>query len=347
MHQTTQGLVVIIHTQDCIGERFANVQNPILSRDWRGALERNRHQRQGRIVCAHSIANDHANRLRPDPPVRIVLPSSEHELNQKPSQKIQVTSLCKSIQDVASSPIHFSVEKGALYQYDVEDAANTKSMSQGTSTSLSDGLLENESILGPKAKICLATVLSYSLLDFCGEPWFPGGWTRDGIYLLRYGQRLSLRPALIARVAQEATAPTSSIMNDVRLLYHGILLMEIFRQEALPIDLCRSKEMSVDDLREFARKEFASMEESWDVCERYKQSVEACIEGMVLGDESEDEEAFAAAFCQNVIDPLETDYMSLWENKDLDEVVSELQMPIVKPPPRAPKPAQLQVSHRS
>ncbi|KAF2820232.1 hypothetical protein CC86DRAFT_118556 [Ophiobolus disseminans] len=230
--------------------------------------------------------------------VQIVLPDSNKQFSSAASRRIPILSLCTSIQNVTLSPLHLCVERGALYQQSRSSKATTKILSQGVSTSLSYGLLENETELDMKGRICLGTVLPYSLLDFCGEPWFPDGWTRDGIYLLRHGQLLSLRPALVTRASNEGNSISSvTVTNDLRLLYHGILLMEIFRQEALPINLSLNKAADVDDLGDFARKEFAAIEPSWDVCERYKQSVEVCIEGLVLGEECDDAEAFARTSC--------------------------------------------------
>jgi hypothetical protein len=282
-------------------------------------------------------------RQSPSPPIPIILPDVEGQVLQV-SQATQVLSLCTSIQDATESAIHLSVEKGALYQHIVSGAACARMTTQSISESLSRGLLQNETELDIKSKICLATVLSYALLDFCGEPWFPCGWTKDGIHLLRHGQVLYLRPALIAQVSTRTTSTASTTTNDLRLLYHGILLMEIFLQDALTIDLRQDRGLGVEELRLLTRKEFDAMEGKWDVYERYKQSVESCIAGIMVGEGLNDDEAFAMSFCQSVVDPLEADYMSLWDNRDLDEVVSELEMPIVTPPPRAPKPKHFKVS---
>ena len=62
-----------------------------------------------------------------------------------------------------------------------------KGFENGESVSLAEGFFGNETELDIDGKLCLAVVLSYSLLDFCVEPWFPDGWTKNGIYLLQYG----------------------------------------------------------------------------------------------------------------------------------------------------------------
>jgi hypothetical protein len=282
-------------------------------------------------------------RRSPSPPASINLPDVEDQVLHV-SKATQVLSLCTSIQDTTESAIHLSVERGALYQHIVSGAACTLMATQGISESLSRGLLQNETELDIKSKICLATVLSYALLDFCGEPWFPCGWTKDGIHLLRHNQVLYLRPALIAQVPTRFTSTASATTNDLRLLYHGILLMEIFLQDALTINLRQDSGLGVEELRGLAREEFEAMEGKWDVYERYKQAVEVCIEGIIVGDGLSNDEAFAMSFCQSVVDPLEADYTSLWGSRDLDKVVSELEMPIVTPPPRAPKPKHFKVS---
>lgn len=123
--------------------------------------------------------------------------------------------------------------------------------------------------------------------------------------------------------------------------------MEIFWQETLPIDLGPGKDMNVSELRDLALKEFEAMKMKWSVSERYRQSVEACLEGIEDEDALGDGESFTRAFCQRIISPLETDYTSLWGNRDPDDVISELKLSSVKrkrPPPGAPKPAHFQVS---
>jgi hypothetical protein len=72
-----------------------------------------------------------------------------------------------------------------------------KGLEDGESVSLAEGFFGNETELDIKGKLCLAVVLSYALLDFCVDPWFPDGWTKNGIYLLQYGGHLLLRPILV------------------------------------------------------------------------------------------------------------------------------------------------------
>jgi hypothetical protein len=224
-----------------------------------------------------------------------------------------------------------------------------KGLEGGESVSLAEGFFGNETELDINGKLCLAVVLSYSLLDFCVEPWFPDGWTKNGIYLLQHSGHLLLRPNLVTylRPTPKCSQP-SSVSDDLKLLFHGILLIEIFKQAPLPLQMNLGKDIDIDDLRKMARKEFDTVK--WGVCERFRQAVEACIEGD-QGDQldtpEDPKESFVTTFCTRVINPLETDFTSLWGDRDPDQVLSELKLPSIKrkkPPPRGPKPVHLKVS---
>ena len=224
-----------------------------------------------------------------------------------------------------------------------------KGLEDGESVSLAEGFFGNETELDINGKLCLAVVLSYSLLDFCVEPWFPDGWTKNGIYLLQYSGHLLLRPILVTHLCPTPKcSQPSRVSGDLKLLFHGILLMEIFKQAPLPLQMNLGKDIDFSDLRKMARKEFDAVK--WGVCERFRQAVEACIEGDQGGqlDTPEDpEESFATTFCTRVINPLETDFTPLCGDRDPDQVLSELKLPSIKrkkPPPRGPKPVHLKVS---
>ncbi|ORY04779.1 hypothetical protein BCR34DRAFT_54540 [Clohesyomyces aquaticus] len=282
----------------------------------------------------------------PEPQVRMVLPNTSDQIGDRVSEPVLIKNICDSIDDAAPAPLNLRIERGALYQQGLSATLATKGPTEGIPMSLSDGLLGNETELGINGQLCLAVVLSYSLLDFCGEPWFPDGWTRNGIHLLQHDQQLSLRPTLVAAIRpKKLSAEVYNVPIDIKLLFHGILLMEIFRQEPLPIDLSVVKTMGVAELRELALHQFEAMSTQWGVCERYRQSVEACIEGIEAQDVWGGEESFARVFIQKVISPLETDYVSLWGNRDPDELIAELKLPSVKrkkPPLPGPKPAHFQ-----
>lgn len=181
------------------------------------------------------------------------------------------------------------------------------------------------------------------------SPGFQTGGRKNGIYLLQYSGHLLLRPILVTylRPTPKASQP-SSVSGDLKLLFHGILLMEIFKQAPLPLQMNLGKDINIDDLRKMARKEFDAVK--WGVCERFRQAVEACIEGNQgdkLDTPEDPEESFATTFCTRVINPLETDFTSLWGDRDPDQVLSELKLPSIKrkkPPPRGPKPVHLRVS---
>jgi hypothetical protein len=291
-----------------------------------------------------------ANIFRPRSRVRINLPGTpETPRGFKPVRKAltHIPDLCKSLGNTQAPRLSLNIESGKIFQH-VESVLEPQPTSERESTSLSDGYLHNHTELSINGKICLALVLSYALLDFCGKPWFPGGWTRDGICFLQHGAYLSLLPTLITSIRDTSdTAQKHETSSDMKLLLHGILLMEVFQQVELRINLKDILVEEIDKTRSFALKEFAKLD--WGVCERYRIAVEACLEGSkVIEDfESTEDEIFVKAFCQSVIAPLQSDYKSQWRDQDPDEVISELKLPKVeckKPPRPGPKPAQFQLS---
>jgi hypothetical protein len=224
-----------------------------------------------------------------------------------------------------------------------------KGLEKGESVSLAEGLFGNETELDIKGKLCLAVVLSYSLLDFCWEPWFPRGWTKNSLYLLQCRGHLLLRPflATYVRPTSSGSQPTG-VANELKLLFHGILLMEIFKQAPLSLELDLRNDIDIHDLKKVARKEFDDVK--WDLCERFRQSAEACIEGYQcdkLDIQEDPEELFATTFFRRVINPLETEFTSVWGDRDPDEVLAQLKLPSIKrkkPPPPGRKPVNLKVS---
>ena len=262
--------------------------------------------------------------------------------------RLPVSDLCKTVCSTDSSRLHLNVDGASLFQLSLTVQAK-KDLEEGEPVTLAEGLFSNETELDISGKVCLALILSYSLLDFCGEPWFPIGWTKNGICFLQNGAHLSLQPMLVTSINPAiGAARLTKVPTDLKLLFHGILLLEVFRQEPLPKNLNIGKTVEIEHLRKLARAEFEVVK--WGVCERFKHVVESCIDGGYgdqLDDSEDTDEAFAKLFCRIVIDPLRSDFSSLWRDLDPDEVITQLKLPCIKrkrPPPPAPKPTHFKVS---
>lgn len=295
--------------------------------------------------------------------VQIILPN-EPQIDQGSESEAltRVTDLCTTMNNMTTSRLNLNISGESIFQLE-ETNPQMPGLENVEFVSLAEGLIGNETELGIKSKTCLAVVLSYSLLDFCWEPWFPAGWTRGGINLLQYSRQLLLRPTLVTYICRHTKGSNHlKISNDLKLLLHGILLMEIFKQEALPFQLNLMDITKIDDFRVKARREFDAVR--WGVSEGFRQSVEACIDGFPDGhmDNSDDTEvSFASNFYKAVINPLERDFITLWGKKDPDHVLSDLTLPSIpdhvlselrlpsirhkkQPPPPNPKPDHLKVS---
>ena len=234
----------------------------------------------------------------------------------------------------------------------VNSGSELEAFERGISVSLAESYLTDKTTeLNVKGKTCLALVLSYSLLDFCGGPWFPQGWTKRGIHFLQYGNTLSLRPILSTPLRKPPDeTPLRPTQNELKLLLHGVLLMEIFLQEPLLQEIDVQDTTSIQALRTAALQKFHNV--GWDVSERYREAVYSCLDEMAMqmGGDNDSKEQFSVTFSDKVIAPLDAACRDMWEGRDPDEIVSKLQLRIIAPrktrPPIPPKPGGLSVSQK-
>ncbi len=282
---------------------------------------------------------------RPKATVRIALP----EL--KPRQFAPVIDLCTITKRPNTRRIKLNIDGNLLFRHDDTDVRMT-AFQDCEPVSFSKGFLENAAELGFEGKICLALVLSFSFLDFCGRPWFPRGWTKDNLYLMQNGDNLSLQPFLVTNMRSEKRQPSTKgpvEIWDAKLLDHGILLMEIFQQDSLRQGL-KQPGKDPTDQKYIAKAWFESIK--WDVCEQYARAVDACINGLLidnlhtswrltahnvdgpLGSQPPTpaetlDEIFARMFYDAILAPLEADFASQWPNQDPDQAISTLKLPHV------------------
>ena len=266
---------------------------------------------------------------RPRPSVRVAFAEAALS-NGEP-----VVDLCAMIKG-NTKRLRLSVDGPSLFYQREEAEVQMKTFEKCQPVSFAKGFLENNTELNFEGKICLAVVLSYSFLDFCGKPWFPGGWTKDMLCLMQDGDSLFLRPFLVTNVLLGKGKPRLEVTARalaMKLLHHGILLLEIFQQDALRAPAHEPGKLPVD-LKNPAEEWLRSTK--WDVCERYRGAVEACISGELLASldvasalstaRSRDEE-FARLFCERVLAPLEADFVSQWHGQDPDRAMATLKLP--------------------
>jgi hypothetical protein len=278
-----------------------------------------------------------------------------------------VTDLCAIIKK-SKTRLNLNVD-GVSLSRQAETDLQMKNFEDCEPVSFTKGFLENETELGFEGKVCLAVILSYAFLDFCGKPWFPGGWTKDSLYLMQHGGNLFLQPFLVTNMAatqRESKPPApATAARAMKLLHHGILLMEIFQQD--PLRVTPKPGGKVASLEDTAQESFKSIE--WDLCERFGQVVGTCIKGKFIDSaiissipslqsaadpsashsssppEISDED-FGRLFCERILAPLEADFASQWQGKDPDQVISTLKLPSIKQEPNPslkPKPTTSKV----
>lgn len=255
-----------------------------------------------------------------------------------------MTNLCVIVKTIKTR-LNLNVN-GASLSRQAETDLQMKHFENCEPVSFTKGFLENEIELGLEGKLCLAVILSYAFLDFCGNPWFPAGWAKDSFYFMQDGQNLFLQPFLVTNmtaVPRESRAPAAA--RTMRLLQHGILLMEVFQQD--PLRVTPKSGNKIASLEDTAQELFRSID--WDVCERFGQVVGACIKGRLtgnatmcsqpaiepssshsLGSLDMSEEDFGRLFCEKILAPLEADFASQWQDKDPDQIISTLKLPSIK-----------------
>jgi hypothetical protein len=239
-----------------------------------------------------------------------------------------------------------NVEDKTLHQLIDGSGHGNKQLEDVHPVSLATTLFWKDQItLNRKTKACMALVLSYSLLDYCGEPLFPEGWTSEGIYFLERNKTVMLQPALVACMHTSTGKSYHGAPLNRRLLQHAVLLMELFAQDKLQLQL----DSNIEVARSLVRKQFDNF--AWEECERYRQAVEACIDGdegfrlaaQQFTSPDDAQTASQSRYFSRVIDPLEADFATLWgDDADPDHIISTLTCKARPPTPR-PKSAAIMV----
>ncbi|KAK4560466.1 hypothetical protein LTR86_005662 [Recurvomyces mirabilis] len=260
----------------------------------------------------------------------------------------KIRDLCSTIESSATQTLKLDLDGRKLFQL-MSSAEDNSSPPNMKLVSLANGLFAlQETELGIAGKLCLCIVLSYSILDFCGEPWFPAGWTKSGIHFFQDDKVLRLRPMLVTPVQPARdTLSTSSVAMSSLLLSHAALMMEIYRQSPFSKDEVTRAAEDRSTYRAFLRSSLQNM--NWDVHERFKQAVQSCLDisemEWVYGD-AEVEGRLDSAFCQRVIGMLLSDFNAICGAIEPDVFISSLCLPRVESSSDNSKTPQLSVEAR-
>lgn len=253
----------------------------------------------------------------------------------KPKVQNKVMNLCKTLEECnfkTTSKLSLEIAGTSIFCL-AEKPANTVRLQEIHPVSLKRGYLENPTELSSKSRTCLALVLSYALLDFCWEPWFPDGWTKSGISLLQDHEHVRLQPALVTRMDNHKKGqPPQLVSDDLKLLFHAMLLMEVFEQREIAPDKRPEEVLNISKYRDHIRFMFEKVD--WGVYEFFRRAVESCISGYGVPSKERDYDcgsAFVSHIHHTVIHPLEREYTALWAGKDPDEVLEEVRLPSVQP----------------
>lgn len=168
----------------------------------------------------------------------------------------------------------------------------------------------------------------------------------DSIFLMQTSDSFLFQPFLITDLKKKKSTPSreASVASwEAKLLHHGILLMEIFKQEAFP-SLHKRARKALPDRKETAQACKAwSQSIKWGHFQHWRQAVEACINGKLMESlhniwkpTAQDtkpltkakslDECFSMLFCDAVLAPLEAEFATHWPNQDPDKVISTLKL---------------------
>lgn len=255
-----------------------------------------------------------------------------------PKTSRKINNLCDEILPMEETRLDLDVSGKELYRLPDSDL-QLNELRGGEIVTLSKGILQSNSVgeLSSRVRICLAVVLSWSLLDFCDEPWFRGGWTKNTIHMMQHDNNLSLRPLLVTEMCSPThihrTSAGGRMNENLLFLHHGFLLMEIFRQESFDANINIGATKNIAEARHMLLQLYRRV--NWDVHERYRQSVKACIDASqssISNSASESPTMLTRTFCESVIGPLQIQYEKDWGNKDPDDVIANIKLRILQQP---------------
>ncbi|PNP51049.1 hypothetical protein THARTR1_08277 [Trichoderma harzianum] len=282
------------------------------------------------------------------------LPQSEVRIDPPISttRELVVRNICSLTNRRDMAPVNLKVVERSLYHHSRAMDQMMTHFQNCEPANLREAFFENTADLRFGGKICLAVVLSFSFLDFCGKPWFPGGWNGDSIFLMHDNTSVSLQPFLITELIQlESGHSTEATIAswEAKLLDHGILLMEIFNQDTFPSPPKQpgGAPPARKDMYKACNTWFNSIK--WGTFGYWRQAVEACISGRLMeklnffsklnsraldgpsGSQSLNPEegldkVFVGLFYKEILSPFEAAFASQWPDKDPDEVISTIKL---------------------
>lgn len=258
---------------------------------------------------------------------------------QQPPQRAEhkVKDLCAEISPMKQYCLDLHVIDRNLYRLPNSNL-KMEEFRCGELVTFSNGILRSDAIgeLSPKVRVCLAVVLSWSLLDFYDEPWFRGGWTKDTIHMMRYENDMFLRPLLVTEmrppVASSQPDTQPRVNEGLLFLRHGLLLVEIFRQGPADTNFDHGTRSDHEEAKGKLKKIYRDT--TWGNYHKFRQSVKACIDANETDTTTPitDPTNFAQYFCENVIEPLQHHYQQEWGSNDPDVVIADIKIPMLHQP---------------
>ena len=166
----------------------------------------------------------------------IVITSTETAVIEA-SAPIEVTSICKSLTE-ARPPI-FQLSTDNRLFWNVNNATDATHLAEQEQRAMSlEAFLKDRRHIDPDDRIKLAVSLASSLLQYNLTPWLKKCWTKNSIYFLKEGRKISgvdvEHPLIFKQFCnQDSSAPYEPPENDpeLALMELGILLLEIWTME--------------------------------------------------------------------------------------------------------------------
>lgn len=221
--------------------------------------------------------------------------------------------------------------------------------------SLADLFRDDAPTLSREAKIHLAVLLAYSMLNLRNGPWLPQPWDNNKIIFLRSDEKILLRPHV-----PYIPSPSQIILDDTGDEHYldlerralGILLLEIFLQQSVESLLVPGENFidtdGIADAKFLVACDALEPDKyDWEGSDDYVSAIEACLDFQMNADGSDpDEESYRIFLCDQVIEPLERELCAKWDYtlEEVDDML--LSCPSFKPselPFRSKKEESMQV----
>jgi hypothetical protein len=227
----------------------------------------------------------------------------------------RIENICSTtgIPNAWQSCLHVEARNDVLWRAAMGALKDYLPLSVQTPTVSLRNLIKSRRKLSTKAKLIIAVLVAHAMLHLSESPWLDRQFLDKDLCFCQMTSRgvdishpyLTTKfPANDEEPLPEADSPPHPYSS---LLGLGIILIELHTEKLIesyhsPDDLIGGKQNLSSDMT--AAHRLATTKDAWDVNQRYRSAVQACLEPTILG-EIETEIQFQQAIYSQIVAPLE------------------------------------------